>query len=36
MKINKQLFEDVLAGKLKGTFVLRSGETYFSDGLHRN
>lgn len=26
MKINKQLFEDVLLGKVKGTFVLRSGE----------
>lgn len=26
MKINKQLFEDVLSGKLKGTFVLRNGE----------
>ena len=25
MKINKQLFEDVLAGKLKGVFVLRNG-----------
>lgn len=24
MKINKQLFEDVLSGKLKGTFVLRN------------
>lgn len=36
MEINKQLFKDVLLGKLKGTFVLRSGETYFSDGLHRN
>ena len=36
MEINKQLFEDVLSGKLKGTFVLRNGETYFSDDLHRN
>ena len=26
MKINKQLFEDVLSGKLKGTFVLRNGD----------
>lgn len=26
MEINKQLFEDVLSGKLKGTFVLRNGE----------
>ena len=24
MEINKQLFEDVLAGRLKGTFVLRN------------
>lgn len=36
MKINKQLFEDVLSGKLKGTFVLRNGETYYSDVLFRN
>lgn len=36
MGINKQLFEDILAGKLKGTFVLRNGETYFSDSLHQN
>ena len=36
MEINKQLFEDVISGKLKGTFVLRNGETYFSDGLYRN
>ena len=36
MEINKQLFEDVLLGKLKGTFVLRNGETYFSDELCRN
>ena len=36
MKIDKQLFEDVLSGKLKGTFVLRNGDTYFSDGLSRN
>ena len=36
MGISKQLFEDVLSGKLKGTFVLENGETYFSDGLHRN
>ena len=36
MKINKQLFEDVLSGKLKGTFVLRNGEIYFSNDLHRN
>ena len=36
MEINKQLFEDVLSGKLKGTFVLRNGETYYSDVLCRN
>lgn len=36
MEINKQLFEDILSGKLKGTFVLRNGETYFSDKLCRN
>ena len=36
MEINKQLFEDVLSGKLKGTFVLRNGETYYSDVLRRN
>ena len=36
MEINKQLFEDVLSGKLKGTFVLRNGDTYFSDELYRN
>lgn len=26
MEINKQLFEDVLSGKLEGTFVLRNGD----------
>ena len=36
MEINKQLFEDVLLGKLKGTFVLRNGNTYFSNDLYRN
>ena len=36
MEINKQLFEDVLSGKLKGKFVLRDGEIYYSDDLHRN
>ena len=25
MEINKQLFEDVLSGKLKGNFVLKNG-----------
>lgn len=35
MKINKQLFEDVLSGKLKGTFVLRNGTKYNSDNLYR-
>ena len=32
MEINKQLFEDVLSGKLKGTFVLKNGKK-FSDNL---
>lgn len=36
MEINKQLFEDVLSGKLKGKFVLRNGEIYYSDVLCRN
>lgn len=36
MEINKQLFEDVLSGKLKGTFVMRNGNTYFSSILRRN
>ena len=36
MKINKQLFEDVLSGKLKGTFVLKKGDVYSSASLHRN
>ena len=36
MKINKQLFEDVLLGKLKGTFVLRCGKKCFSSELARN
>lgn len=35
MKINKQLFEDVLSGKLKGTFVLRNGNTLDSKCLER-
>ena len=33
MEINKQLFEDILSGKLKGRFVLRDGETYKSEYL---
>lgn len=33
MKINKQLFEDVLAGKLEGTFVLRNDKKIPSDAL---
>lgn len=33
MKINKQLFEDVLSGKLKGTFVLRNGKRFSDDQL---
>lgn len=36
MEINKQLFEDVLAGKLKGTFVLRDRNKYDSSNLRRN
>ena len=34
MEINKQLFEDVLSGKLKGTFVLRDGIKFNSNKLH--
>lgn len=33
MEINKQLFEDVLSGKLKGTFVLRNGNKVKSSEL---
>ena len=36
MEINKQLFEDVLSGKLKGTFVLRNGFTCSDKQLYRN
>ena len=36
MEINKQLFEDILSGKLKGTFVLRCGKKCFSSELVRN
>ena len=36
MEINKQLFEDILSGKLKGTFVLRCGKKCFSADLSRN
>ena len=36
MEINKQLFEDVLAGKLKGTFVLRNGLKISTSNLKRN
>lgn len=36
MKINKQLFEDVLSGKLKGTFVLRNGFMCSGNQLGRN
>jgi len=35
MEINKQLFEDVLSGKLKGKFVLRSGSTFHSSLLSK-
>lgn len=33
MEINKQLFEDVLSGKLKGTFILKNGFTVRSNRL---
>lgn len=33
MEINKQLFEDILSGKLKGTFVLRNGNKVKSSEL---
>ena len=36
MEINKQLFEDILSGKLKGTFVLRCGIKTSSDKLSFN
>ena len=36
MEINEQLFEDVLSGKLKGTFMLRNQLTCNSDELTRN
>ena len=36
MEINKQLFEDVLSGKLKGEFVLRNGNKCDFSKLHRN
>ena len=36
MEINKKLFEDILLGKLKGTFMLRNEDTYFSSELKRN
>ena len=35
MEINKQLFEDVLSGKLKGTFVLRNKSTLHSSNLRK-
>ena len=35
MEIDKQLFEDVLAGKLKGVFVLRNGNKISHKTLHR-
>lgn len=35
MEINKQLFEDVLSGKLKGKFVLRNKNTLHSSNLHK-
>jgi len=36
MEINKQLFEDVLSGKLQGTFVLRNGQSIKSNTLKRS
>lgn len=36
MEINKQLFEDILSGKLKGTFVLRNGRKISSNKLTRS
>lgn len=36
MKINKQLFEDVLSGKLKGTFVTTNRTSISSDKIQRN
>lgn len=36
MEINKQLFEDVLSGKLKGTFVLRNRRRISSSELTSN
>ena len=36
MKINKQLFEDVLSGKRTGTFILRFGDKVNSVYLSRN
>jgi len=36
MEINKQLFEDVLAGKLKGTFVLKNKQIVKSTTLKRS
>ena len=35
MEINKQLFEDVLAGRLKGIFVKRAGGSWESKYLHK-
>lgn len=36
MEINKQLFEDILSGKLKGTFILKNGKKISSERLSRN
>lgn len=36
MEINKQLFEDILSGKVNGTFVLRFGKKVDSSNLLRN
>jgi hypothetical protein len=36
MEINKQLFEDILSGKLKGAFILKNGVKISSERLSRN
>ena len=36
MQINKQLFEDVLSGKMKGTFMLRNGNKINTSDIKRN
>ena len=36
MQINKQIFEDVLLGKLKGTFMLRNGNKINTSDIKKN